>query len=113
MNFTIRRSINALGAAGLLVIGAAAVGLIREPAPQPAPESADAGAGSLLFGGITEAPSGEASAADRAQREKLDALRGTQSAEELQELATSPAPAVLLYDPATREYLAGYELPAP
>lgn len=109
MNFKVLRSISTLGSAGLLVLGAASASFAQDAAPQPTPESTHLGTGSLLFGGVTEVPIEGATEKDRVERKRLDDLRGTQSAQELQELATSDAPAVLLYDTATGQYLAGYE----
>ena len=113
MNFKVLRSISTLGLAGLLVFGAASVSFAQDSASQPTPESAHLGTGSLLFGGVTEVPIEGATEKDRVERKTLDDLRGTQSAQEVQELATSAAPAVLLYDTATGQYLAGYETGPP
>ena len=110
VNFKVLRSISTLGLAGLLVLGSAAPGLARESTPTPpAPEPSYTGIGSLLLSEYIDVPAEAGSEEDRIQREKLEALRGTQSEAELQELATSEATAVLLYDMATGTYLAGYE----
>ena len=93
-------------AGGLVLLMPAPESAEISPAPPAQQEPQVLGAGSLL-GGMAVGDV-QVSAKDAAARQKLNSLRGHQTAEEIQEIASGDEPAVLLLDTPDGEYVAAY-----